>query len=102
LPSDLNFLVNQTTHFSARDFRNLTAEMLHARRKNPQTSLLQVLDYWRAGMAIVREREFQMHVAALHCSYPALLPERFRKMSTEELIAATNSLRMLMQLKRSG
>jgi hypothetical protein len=58
--------------------------------------VLQVLDYWRAGMSIVREREFQMHVAALHCSYPALLPERFRKMSTEELIAATEGLRMMM------
>jgi hypothetical protein len=75
--------------------------VLHARRKNPQTSVLQVLDYWRAGMAIVREREFQMHVAAMHCSYPALLPERFRKMSTEELMAATDGLRMLMQMNRS-
>ncbi len=101
-PADWDTLIAKTTNFSARDFRNLTAEMLHARRKNPQISILQVLDYWRAGMSIVREREFQMHVAALHCSYPALLPERFRKMSTEELIAATEGLRMLMQLKRGS
>jgi hypothetical protein len=74
--------------------------MLHARRKNPQISVLQVLDYLRAGMAIVREREFQMYVAAMHCSYPALLPERFRKMSTEELIAATDQLRLLIQFKK--
>jgi hypothetical protein len=93
-PADWDTLIAKTTNFSARDFRNLTAEMLHARRKNPQISVLQVLDYWRAGMAIVREREFQMHVAAMHCSYPALLPERFRKMRTEELIAATETLRM--------
>jgi SpoVK/Ycf46/Vps4 family AAA+-type ATPase len=98
-PADWDTLIAKTANFSARDFRNLTAEMLHARRKNPQTSVLQVLDYWRAGMSIVREREFQMHVAAMHCSYPALLPERFRKMSTEELIAATDSLKLLMQLK---
>jgi hypothetical protein len=51
------------------------------------------------GVPIVREREFQMHVAAMHCSYPALLPERFRKMSTEELIAATDQLKMLMPLR---
>jgi SpoVK/Ycf46/Vps4 family AAA+-type ATPase len=98
-PADWDTLIAKTTNFSARDFRNLTAEMLHARRKNPQITVLQVLDYWRAGMAIVREREFQMHVAAMHCSYPALLPERFRKMSTEELIAATESMKMLMQLR---
>jgi len=90
-PADWDSLIAKTANFSARDFRNLTAEMLHARRKNPQISVLQVLDYWRAGMAIVREREFQMHVAAMHCSYPALLPERFRKMGTEELIAATET-----------
>ncbi len=96
-PADWDTLIAKTANFSARDFRNLTAEMLHARRKHPQISVLQVLDYWRAGMSIVREREFQMHVAALHCSYPVLLPERFRKMSTEELIAATEGLRTLMQ-----
>ena len=90
-PADWDSLIAKTANFSARDFRNLTAEMLHARRKNPQINVLQVLDYWRAGMAIVREREFQMHVAAMHCSYPALLPERFRKMGTEELIAATET-----------
>jgi SpoVK/Ycf46/Vps4 family AAA+-type ATPase len=98
-PADWDSLIAKTTNFSARDFRNLTAEMLHARRQNPQISVLQVLDYWRAGMSIVREREFQMHVAALHCSYPALLPERFRKMNTDELIVATDDLRMLMQFR---
>ncbi|MDZ7292454.1 MAG: hypothetical protein ONB44_20335 [candidate division KSB1 bacterium] len=50
-------------------------------------------------MPIIHEREFQMHVAAMHCSYPALLPERFRKKSAEELIAATERLRMLMQFR---
>jgi len=100
LPAEWEAFIAKTVNFSARDFRNLTAEMIHARRKNPQISVLQVLDYWRAGMAIVREREFQMHIAALHCSYPVLLPERFRKMGSEELIAATDGLRMLMQLKR--
>ncbi len=98
-PADWDSLITKTANFSARDFRNLTAEMLHARRKNPQISVLQVLDYWRAGMSIVREREFQMHVAAMHCSYPALLPERFRRMSTEDIITATDSLRMLMQFR---
>lgn len=98
-PADWDTLIAKTANFSARDFRNLTAEMLHARRKNPQISILQVLDYWRAGMSIVREREFQMHVAAMHCSYPALLPERFRKMSTEDIITATDGLRMLMQFR---
>ncbi len=101
-PADWDTLIAKTSNFSARDFRNLTAEMLHARRKHPQISVLQVLDYWRAGMSIVREREFQMHVATMHCSYPALLPERFRKMSTEELIAATERLRMLTQLKNGA
>jgi len=76
--------------------------MLHARRKNPQISVLQVLDYWRAGMVIVREREFQMHVAAMHCSYPALLPERFRKMSTEELIVATDALQLVFHLRKGA
>lgn len=51
-------------------------------------------------MSIVREPEFQMHVAAMHCSSPALLPERVRKMSTEKLIAATDDLKMLMQLRK--
>jgi SpoVK/Ycf46/Vps4 family AAA+-type ATPase len=99
-PTDWDKFIAKTINFSARDFRNLTAEMIHARRKNAQISVLQVLDYWRAGMAIVRERELQMHLAALHCSYPALLPERFLKMSTDELIAATESMKMLMGLKR--
>ena len=101
-PSDWDNFIAKTANFSARDFRNLTAEMLHARRKNPQISVLQVLDYWRTGMSIVREREFQMHVAAMHCSYPALLPERFRKMSTEELIAATDSLQLALYLRKGA
>jgi hypothetical protein len=37
--------------------------------------VLEVLQSWQASTAIVQQRRFQTLIAALHCSYPQLLPE---------------------------
>jgi SpoVK/Ycf46/Vps4 family AAA+-type ATPase len=77
---ELQHVFQQTAHYSARDFDNLVREV-RAQGK----SVLEVLQIWQASTAIVQQRRLQTLIAALHCSYPQLLPEWLRSMSTEAI-----------------
>ena len=67
---ELPHVIQQTAHYSARDFDSLVREM-----KAQGKPVLEVLQSWQASTAIVQQRRFQTLIAALHCSYPQLLPE---------------------------
>ena len=75
-PEELQHAFQQTAHYSARDFDNLVREV-RAQGK-PVGEVLQI---WQASTAIVQQRRLQTLIAALHCSYPQLLPEWLRSMS---------------------
>jgi hypothetical protein len=77
---ELHYVCQQTAHYSARDFDNLVREV-----KAQGKPVLEVLQNWQASTAIVQQRRLQMLIAALHCSYPHLLPEWLQNMSTEAI-----------------
>ncbi len=94
--ADLTPILEQTDYYSARDFRNFVAEVLAQRKRKPDVSPLAVLNDWSASQSIRTQREFQEVIAAQHCSYPDLLPERYRKQSDLELKRHTETLRALL------
>ncbi|HSF31625.1 MAG TPA: ATP-binding protein [Candidatus Tectomicrobia bacterium] len=75
-----HYVYQQTAHYSARDFDNLVREV-KAQRK----PVLEVLQIWQASAAIVQQRRLQTLIAALHCSYPQLIPEWLRNMDPEAI-----------------
>jgi len=77
---ELDHVCQQTAHYSARDFDNLVREV-----KAQGKPVLEVLHIWQASTAIVQQRRLQTLIAALHCSYPQLLPEWLRNMSAEAI-----------------
>jgi SpoVK/Ycf46/Vps4 family AAA+-type ATPase len=79
-PEELQHVFQQTAHYSARDFDNLVREV-RAQGK----SVCEVLQIWQASTAIVQQRRLQTLIAAMHCSYPQLLPEWIRNMRTEAI-----------------
>jgi hypothetical protein len=95
--TDLDVVLQQTGYYSARDFRNLVAEVLAARRKQADLSVLQVLAGWQASRSIERQREFQELIAAQHCTYPRLLPQRYRAMSEEQIVKRVEELKWFLR-----
>jgi hypothetical protein len=93
---ELDQVLSLTDYYSARDFRNLTAEVLAQTRKNPQQTVLDVLSGWQASKSIKREREFQEMIAALHCSYPKLLPKKYRGIPDHKLMQIVEELKQLL------
>jgi hypothetical protein len=73
--SELEKVVEQTEHYSARDYNFLVREVKAARKP-----VLEVLENWQASTSIVLQRRFQSLIAAQHCTYPQLLPERIAAM----------------------
>jgi len=47
--------------------------------------VLEVLQIWQASTAIVQQRRLQTLIAALHCSYPQLLPGWLQHMAVEAI-----------------
>jgi AAA+ superfamily predicted ATPase len=93
---ELNQVLDKTTYYSARDFRNLVAEMLAQKRKKPDITVLDVLSGWQASKSIKRQREFQEMIAALHCSYPNLLPKKYRDIPDDVLLKQVEQLKILL------
>ncbi len=85
-----------TDYYSARDYRNFTAEVLAQKRKKADTTVLEVLSGWQASKSIKRQRQFQEMIAALHCSYPNLLPEKYRGLPDDVLMRQVEELKMLL------
>jgi len=77
---ELRHVVQQTAHYSARDFDSLVREI-----KAQGKPVLEVLQIWQASTAIVQQRRLQTLLAALHCSYPQLLPEWLQHMAAEAI-----------------
>ena len=93
---ELNQVLTLTTYYSARDYRNLTAEIVAQKRKAPNLTVLDVLMGWQASKSIKRQREFQEMIAALHCSYPHLLPKKFKDVPDELLLRKVEELKRLL------
>ncbi len=84
---ELGPVIEATSYYSARDYRNLVAEVLASRRQESKITVPAVLERWQASRAIGRERRLQTLIAALHCSYPKLLPDDLRALSEADLQA---------------
>lgn len=94
LPSaELERVVAATGYYSARDYRNLVAEVLAARRREPDVGVMDILGRWQASRSIERERQMQALIAAMHCSYPQLLPAELRDLTEAELVQAVEKLK---------
>jgi AAA+ superfamily predicted ATPase len=85
---ELPHVFQQTAHYSARDFDNLVREV-----KAQGKPVLEVLQIWQASTAIVQQRRLQTLIAALHCSYPQLLPEWLRSMRADAIQQEAEELR---------
>lgn len=93
---ELESVLEQTGYYSARDYRNLVAEVLARRRKAPDTELAEVLETWQASRAIEQQRELQTLIAAQHCSYQNLLPQRLRDLKETEIQERIELLKRLL------
>ncbi len=91
---ETTLLMQRTDYYSARDYRNLIAETLAQRKMDPGIPITVILERWQASKSIKQERLFQEMVAAQHCSYPLLLPERYRQLSDAELSDRIEMLKM--------
>jgi hypothetical protein len=86
--AELQHVVQQTAHYSARDFDSLVREI-----KAQGKPVLEVLQIWQASTAIVQQRRLQTLLAALHCSYPQLLPEWLQPMTAEAIQKEAEALK---------
>jgi ATPase family associated with various cellular activities (AAA) len=77
---EVQHVFQQTAHYSARDFDNLVREV--RAQDKPAREVLQI---WQASTAIMQQRRLQTLIAALHCSYPQLLPQWLGSMRTEAI-----------------
>lgn len=93
---ELGQVLDQTNYYSCRDYRNLVAEVLAQKRKKPEITVGDVLSGWQASKSIKRQREFQEMIAALHCSYPNLLPGKYRDISDDVLMRKVEELKILL------
>jgi SpoVK/Ycf46/Vps4 family AAA+-type ATPase len=90
--ADLPQVFDRTQHYSARDFDNLVREV-----KAQGQPVLEVLQIWQASTAIVQQRRLQTLIAALHCSYPQLLPSWLRNMEGEAIQKEVEQLKWMLQ-----
>jgi len=90
----LEQILIKTDYYSARDYRNFVAEVLAIRKKEKNISPLQVLNEWQASKSIKQERKFQELIAAQHCSYPTLLPDKYKNISDNDLSKLSENLKM--------
>ncbi|MCP4214064.1 MAG: AAA family ATPase [bacterium] len=89
-------VLTRTNYYSARDYRNFTAEVLAQQRRNSSVSVLDVLMGWQASKSIKRQRQFQEMIAALHCSYPKLLPKKYQDIPDNVLLQKIEELKHLL------
>jgi hypothetical protein len=58
--------------------------------------VLAVLQIWQASTAIVQQRRLQTLIAALHCSYPQLLPEWLQHLTAEAIQKEAEELKWVL------
>lgn len=76
-PEELEQVMATTANYSSRDYSFLVKEV----KGSGQTSVLATLQVWQASSSILRQRAMQTLIAAQHCSYPALMPDKLKEMA---------------------
>lgn len=89
---ELAEVVTATAWYSNRDLDHFIREVKSMRREQPEIRPVEVLETWSASKGIVRKREAQSIIAASTSSYPALVPERYRKDNFENDLRAAKAL----------
>jgi len=90
---EMDRLLAETAHYSARDFDNLVREV-----KAQDKRVLDVLQIWQASTSIVQQRRLQTLIAAQHCSYPQLLPSWLRVMDPAAVHREVEQLKLELRL----
>jgi hypothetical protein len=84
--------VERTGSYSARDLDYLVREVRASKQPVPI-----VLENWQASNAIRLQRRLQTLIAALHCSYPKLLPQWLRESTPEAIQAEIDALKVTLR-----
>ncbi len=95
---ELAALMSATQLYSARDYRNLVAECLSVKRIEGKVSVLKVITEWQASSSIKLQREFQELLAAQHCSYPKLVPDRISTLGEVEIARRIEQLKITLRI----
>lgn len=93
--AELDEIIKRTNYYSARDYDNFVREIRANQKKNPAVRPHEVLSKWQASKSIEKQRRFQTLIAALHCSYPELLPKNLRDIE-EEIPAMIEAMKFTM------
>lgn len=94
--AELNEIMERTEYYSARDYDNFIREVRAHQKKSPAVRPHEVLSKWQASRSIQKQRTYQTLIAALHCSYPELLPEALRG-KEEEIQATVEEVKLTMR-----
>lgn len=76
-PEELEQVMATTANYSSRDYSFLVKEV----KGSGEKSVLATLQVWQASSSILRQRAMQTLIAAQHCSYPALMPDKLKEMA---------------------
>ena len=93
--AELDDIMIKTNYYSARDYDNFVREIRASQKKNQSIRPQEVLSKWQASKSIEKQRKLQTLIAALHCSYPELLPEALRE-KQEEISTLVEAMKITM------
>ena len=94
-PEEHALFVEKSKGFSAGDFREFSDDFADERAFEPTRSLPDFLEGWTpSSVALARERELQILLAALNADWPELLPERYKGVPKDEVRARIDALRL--------
>lgn len=92
--AERRLLVARTAGFSAGDYREFADDFADERDFDERASLSGFLDGWTpSSVSLGVQRELQILLAALHCDWPELLPERLRGLSKAAIQEGIDRLR---------
>ncbi len=96
-PEERALLEERSAGFSAGDYREFADDFADERDFDPGVSLATYLDGWTpSSVALGVQRELQILLAALHCDWPELLPERLRGRSKAAIQEGIDRLRSVL------
>jgi hypothetical protein len=96
-PEERSLLAERSAGFSAGDYREFADDFADERDFDPAVSLATYLDGWTpSSIALGVQRELQILLAALHCDWPELLPERLRGRSKAAIQEGIDRLRSVL------
>jgi SpoVK/Ycf46/Vps4 family AAA+-type ATPase len=94
-PDERTVFTERSKGFSAGDFREFSDDFADERAFEPERSLADFLDGWTpSSVALARERELQILLAAMNADWPELLPERLRGVPKDEIRARIDNLKI--------